>query len=768
MPTSAGSEKTTLQQPCIVQAGISSSILFPQMNPKRLLFALEQLKPEEWSRFEKFASEFLQSDYPDLRTMASSSGDKGRDSELFSPAGEASVMFQYSVSQDWASKVRKTAIRIGENFDGVMILVYVTNQEIGAKADDLKKELRKKFRLSLDIYDRSWFLERLTTSERQATAERLAADIADPLLKSGGFLPTKTQALTSAEAITAVFHLQMQWEDESREKGLTKLSYEALVKSVLRENTPKSRSGRKDIFDAICRIISKHPRETVEAYVTGALQRLSRKDEIKHWPSSDDYCLSHSEDLKVKERLAEKALSEQALRSEIYQTIIEGTDEQLSTGNLELLIDRTRRVLDQLLVTKGEEFASAVAEGRSRWIPEDFLGIAINKDFSGFPDDTNLGDIAVEAVRSATRETLLRSSPSTQTYLRRIADGYTLFSFMRAVPDVQKAVQKIFSSAEIWLDSSVILPALAETLAPEENRIVSRLLLACKESGILLRVTEGILEEIERHINRCRTYQSTRRGEWVGGVPFLYAMFALQPNPSQDFAKWSNNFAGDVRPIDDVAEYLEDQWGITVENLHDYVESADNHLRWRILELWRDAHKQRRKNSASEHEDHIIEKLVNHDVECYLGIIQKRSSSTTGNLGYREWWLTFDKTVIDFEKGLRKTLGPDTPNPPVLSPDFLADYLAVGPNRSRLSKDTETSIPISFFDAMSDHIPEELLGIAEELRQEFGNQNDRLIRRRLRDAVDLLRRKTGDLAKGGLVTIRKNLEIAIRAKTKDR
>ena len=77
------------------------------MVTNRLRLALELLQPSDWQVFEKLASAFLASEFDSLRTMAGASGDGGRDSELFVPAGEPNVLFQYSVSTDWARKIRQ-------------------------------------------------------------------------------------------------------------------------------------------------------------------------------------------------------------------------------------------------------------------------------------------------------------------------------------------------------------------------------------------------------------------------------------------------------------------------------------------------------------------------------------------------------------------------------------------------------------------------------------------------------------------------------------
>lgn len=197
------------------------------MKPQRFELALERLQPAQWKRFEEFASEFLSSEFPNLRTMASPSGDRGRDAELFSPHDDPSVLLQYSVAVNCEAKIKKTVKRIKSEFPDANVLIYVTSQTIGADADDLKKKLRKDENLFLDVRDRNWFIERLHSSQqRELAAEKLARDIVDPYLMSREVLSRKATALTSLESQAAFLYLGLQWEDDTREKGLTKLCFE--------------------------------------------------------------------------------------------------------------------------------------------------------------------------------------------------------------------------------------------------------------------------------------------------------------------------------------------------------------------------------------------------------------------------------------------------------------------------------------------------------------------------------------------------------------
>ena len=67
------------------------------MSRERLHLALDRLRADQWKIFEEFSSAFLASQYPNLRTVASPSGDDGRDAELFSYDGRIPTVLQYSV-----------------------------------------------------------------------------------------------------------------------------------------------------------------------------------------------------------------------------------------------------------------------------------------------------------------------------------------------------------------------------------------------------------------------------------------------------------------------------------------------------------------------------------------------------------------------------------------------------------------------------------------------------------------------------------------------
>jgi hypothetical protein len=274
-----------------------------EVSQERFEFALKQLRASDWERFERLASAFLASEWTDICTMATPDGDGGRDSELFSPTGTANVAIQYSVQQDWGTKIRRTVKRLATTFPNVNILVFVSNQQIGAKSDSLRKEFSA-VGLYIDVRDRSWFVERTNLdNNRSAAAAELAHAIVDPLLESKGILTQSVSALSDQDAKTALVFLEMQWRNETAGKGLTKSSFEALVRGALHGTDSTHRMSRRAVHARISEFLPKHPLAQLVPYVDAALRRLSRTA-VRHWQKEDEFNLSHEEAERLKDEAA--------------------------------------------------------------------------------------------------------------------------------------------------------------------------------------------------------------------------------------------------------------------------------------------------------------------------------------------------------------------------------------------------------------------------------------------------------------------------------
>ncbi|MEU6214243.1 hypothetical protein ABZ891_30650 [Streptomyces sp. NPDC047023] len=716
------------------------------MSRERLKLALQTLESGDWRTFEEFAADFLVVDYPTLRTMAAPQGDKGRDGQLYIPSEQPTDMVQYSVAQDWKAKINQTLRRLDDNFTQVRRLIYATSRVIGPAADDLVATTMMNRNVILDIRDASWFLERRGTHPQRANAsESLCRKIVDPLLTKENISKQVGLALTDEEARLGLLHLALQNQDEATQKGLTRDSFESLTLSALHDTSPEHSLPRGEIHTRVIHFLPAGHEQQIDAQVDGALSRLSgKKGRIKHHKVSDSFCLSHDERERLAERVAEFVQSEALLEASLIEAAKfcggDPSTEPTSETGAEI-----RASLEWLLLKRGESFAEAVRTGEMNHADKEQIESILNDE----PVKKRHG-LQVKTVAETLIHALDGPDQQVKAHLRRLADGYTLFSFLQQTPDVQKVVVSLFSEGEFWLDSSVILPILAETLIEDsQQRNYTTIFRAATEAGIRLYVTDGVIEEVERHLNRCLMFSRTEVRAWNGSVPFLYAAYTLSGRARSGFIEWLEDFRGNVRPVEDVRLFLEEELLIYRKSLASEAESAPVELRAAVQEVWSEAHERRRNPRDSDWDPVVTQRLVAHDVENTVGIIELRSRSSTSPMGHRHWLVTLDKVAFRLKRELGQRLV-EAPSSPVLSPDFLSQFLRIGPLRAAVEREQRVNLPLLVDVSRYDYLPRDLVEIADSVRSNLAGKNERLVRRGIRDALDKLRTETGIEAAGGL------------------
>lgn len=731
-------------------------------NP-RLALALERIGSGDWETFEKFASEFLAVEYPDLRTMAAPNGDKGRDAEVFTSDNVPKVAFQYSVTASWKTKITDTLDTIKKNFPSVTTLIYMTNQVIGPAADELRETSRRDKKISLDIRDRSWFVEREESyPQRRVASEELSKQFVDPLLSKRG-VTERVSSLTAAESKVAVLHLALDDRDQASDQSLTKSCFEALVLAALHDTDSETRLSLSEIQDGVARRMPAGKREQIDALTLSALTRLSKKGPVKLRKSRNDtdvveYHLAFEEQQKIKSQTAQFLLNEDALDAELVQAIhaLE-LPKKPNEEQLKILARRLRSALEEVLLERGESFAAAVESGEKFQLSPVDIADKITASSKTI-------DISSDAAASAIIQVLEMPSAQTQLHLRRLADAYTLFAFLKQTPDVQKVMLDVFSEGDIWMDTSAILPLIGESLIDDvEERQFTILMQAAVDAGLRLFVTEGVVEEVERHLNLAIAYSHNTGGTWSGRVPFLYSAFVLSGRPESEFFEWQREICGKEQPLDDVSDYLADEFSIATKNLLEYSDAAPIELRGAVQELWNEAHERRRQRGDYGADQGTRLRLIAHDVENSVGVIEYRRKVGPSPMGYRAWWLTLDGTAMKMKDYLRERLGPQAPQSPVLSPDFLTQLLRLGPLRTAIEQNLRVQLPLLTDMSVNHYAPPALLELARETRAKSLSQNERVVRREVRDAVNRARQKMGPAAVGGIRAMEERISASIQS-----
>lgn len=710
------------------------------MNTKLFQLALDRLESSDWAHFERISSAFLLSEFSTLRTMAHPSGDGGRDSELFSPDAMPLIAAQYSVAANWKSKVRQTAKRIRSECPDIRILVYMTNRLVGGQADELKGELLKQG-LSLDVRDRSWFLERAhSDSQRESASLDLIDKIARPYLVGESIINKSGSPLSTNEARAALVYLGLQWQDDATDKGLTKLSFDALVRAALRHTNSEKRMPRTAVHDAVSKTLPSGDVPTITRLVDSALSRLTKRF-LRHWKLEDEFCLTSDEHQRILLRLSEVAIQQ----SEFSTTIgnyCEDCLREISGSNekdREDLQERIPRIMDKFLLRRGESFVVAVMFDQLDRFDYGQLDDIILADLHAHPPKSSIVSQYPKLASTIIRAVFAGPNQSLQPYLRRQAASYTLFSFLKQTPDVRSATRKLFSHGTIWIDASAILPVFAEQLEEDEvGRRLCRLLLACRDHGVELRITSGVIQEVNAHMNNAVSCSS--HAKWQGRIPYLYSQYLQTGHLSSEFGKWISLFRGSARPDDDLAQYLSETFGIIRQDLGDEQEQVEEQLRWAVDRLWEEAH-QARRNNTHQSDESTTRLLIKHDIEMYLGVIALRRKEAVSELGYKHWLLTLDTIAWTIRDKLKEEFKASVPPSPLMSISYLFDSIAFGSDLRNVSRARELTLPLILDVEMSESAPYDLIEIADSVRKEHEGFPEYVVRRKVRDAIDRARHR---------------------------
>ena len=678
---------------------------------------------------------------------------------------DPNTVVQYSVANDWDAKIRATIGRLKDTMPATRALIYVTNQIIGPDADDLVKKVRRDNQISLDIRDRNWFIDReLTYAQRAIASEELAHKFVDPLLVKRGVRSFVSPALSEDDARVALVHLALEGEDRHSGKGWTRSCFEALVLSALHDTSNDDRMEKSEIIDRAHMLLPAGDETQISQQVEGALTRLSRRNgPVKVRGGS--YALSYSESEALQNRLASFALQEEALKRELVAVVKVSAprlEAELDSDGWLAVAESLRLGLEVVLLARGEEFALAVTTGEIHQAnARDVLAevaSSVHSSAAGLTD---------EEVTAAIIEILDRPSLNLKNHLRRLADAYTMYAFLRQTPDVQKAVLTIFSGGDLWLDTSVILPLFAETLLddPSERRYTT-ILKAAIDAGLKLYVTKGVVDEVESHLNLSLVCARTDTSTWRSQIPFVFAAYTLSGRGRSQFASWLEQFRGQKRPIDDICEYLADIHCIDLRSLEEQADSAEPDLRAAVQEIWYAAH-ERRRGLNDEMDPLTMHKLVSHDVENCLGVIQLRQATAGSPMGYHQWYLTLDKTAWSLKVEVTRRLGRNSPDSPALSPDFMTQYLRLAPVRTAVERDLWANLPVLTDISRYEFIPKELIARADEIRRDTGDLDERIVRRRVRDALDEMKLERGPQSLAGIRGMEQDLGTQI-TQTKER
>ncbi|MEX2581202.1 MAG: hypothetical protein WD342_19250 [Verrucomicrobiales bacterium] len=689
---------------------------------ERITFALNHVSATGGWDFEVFCNAFLSSEIEGLRPVGGVH-DRGRDAVIYSSQENETTFLQYSITEKWEDKIKKTIATLKNNDFDVKELIYCTSKSIIARATDVRKYARSNG-VSLDIRDRSYFVANANSSSSTLSAcEEFAGKYCDPITTRAVAEESLGPPQADPEVKAALTALSAELVTRNDGKSLEKIGMEALLEYSLRAANPDNPKSRSKIHDDFIKMIRSHPTDTIKARVDGMLSRLSsRNGRIKHHKSKDGFTLEFSE----RERLSDRYLEISELRRNATEDMGEMLDAHISENEIDYAVEKKHFLEDIFTLALAYLYKSA----------DDSVSAISSRDYSGANSlslfefvEAQFSDNSVSLLTDESHSRLEQidilpplldkcfSTPTTaiQQYLNKASRTYEFLFSIQELDKIRDSVARLVSACKILLDTNILVQCLCDYIRPSEERSVIKMLHQCRDLDTELFATSETITELYAQIRTARgIFKAKLRGQQIYGNSELVDAY-LYHNRGQftGFEQFSEAFCGFDDPRLDLKEFLKAELGVEFDEFDDERNQIDHE---RLEALTSVLYARRPQKFTKE----LLIELSRNDAKILLLTEQLRSRPGSS----RQWWLlTRDKRLHRLDHEIRESEAMSL----TMNPNYFTKYLGL------YSRNEGDALPLAFDMAAKGFIPDELIEGLESLEREIQNLPQYRQKRKLRE-----------------------------------
>ena len=461
---------------------------------------------EHAEAFERYANAFLVDDYPELQALGGKK-DKGMDARVYSnETGKTELVVQSCVSPASASrtKVLGTIEKLMDNMPEV--LIYCTSAIVATALDETKRELRKKYKITLEICDAAWFTQRQKTSTNRASlSEKYTQEALYPLMEV--LQPDKLYSLvlSDKEERVAVQYLEAANLDRSKNSNLTNSIFDGLIACVTRDSDPPNQVySEEDIVSAVCAMFPSAHATRIRDIVPARMKKLVARKALHFNTSAGGYVLSFPYRDKV-QRNIQKAQDQEITFLAILKSAVKTTAEDKEI-DYEFSAERIVEIGHQCVLwylneqsNMNDPSSGLLNILNTEKLVETYLATAppLPKEKGKVKISR---DIILDLLPHALYVTLNSEDQEIAKYLRSKADLFIIRSFLQVTPEVQQACRKLLSRDVLYLDTTILVWCIAESYSLSERRPLLEILAAARKLGFKLRTWIPYIGELVSHL----------------------------------------------------------------------------------------------------------------------------------------------------------------------------------------------------------------------------------------------------------------------------
>ena len=618
------------------------------------------------------------------------------------------TVHQFSIDKQPKPKIRHTIEILRANDVQFDNLAYSTSI-IVKNLDAIQEQMLAEFNVHVQIRDINWFKVHVNNSPR---AQRAFHEFIEENLPQYSRLASGFDLINVPNSKVYIY-LRQTIEDPQSAESLKDVLIDTLIFLGLEgtDSTLGILRSKSEVLGLIGSISHFDP-VWLEENVDRRLRTLSAKPlrKIKHHRQPDKYCLPYDTRL----RLAESQDADSRLYEEFKSQVVDDLRSQLNRHGVSVrsplaLLEGT---FHEVYSQQGLEFAEFIENGDSSDV--------IDKSLADIVARVVDASQVIKVNRTKVKQALLQcirgivydGTEVQHEYLSKLSSTYRLLFLLQVDPHLADYFENLVRDLTVYVDTSIVIPAMAEYFLRRPHQRYSNLLRTANEVGIKLVITKPAIDELAAHMSNVqRTYLARYEGRdqiylnetslaYVPEIMIRAYFYARMHGAVEDFIGFYETFVswrrGDT--IVDLVMWLRHAYGIQYE-----VDDGD---------------------FDPEEEDTLVEILSNYkgseqqarnDAKQLLHIYRVREArnelGTGGVFGYRTWWLTSD-TIS--QRAFASIHRDSTRRNPYIRADFLYNYIMLAPSRKRARAIFRQLFPTLLGVNVSFHIPDEICNAVQE------------------------------------------------------
>ncbi|WP_157381212.1 hypothetical protein [Burkholderia ubonensis] len=662
-------------------------------------------------KFEQFAKAVFLSIFGEKFVPLGGIHDGGGDGALSSYVqeieGKVDVFAQFSVNEAKTAKEKivHTVEALRTAGRTPRLLVYATREAL-PKADLIVHEVFDSHDVMVQVRD----VERIKNYVNNDIGSNIAfyEHFRDQIAELSRAAVVQTPAVSSLAVDPSVYvFVNHELRDRFVRDKLNARVLDALIFWGLR-NTDPDKDVLMSASELAAEIESAFPSAKSQLLhdLTHRLHQLSKKDgagrERLRWhKKADRYCLPYEMRKSLASESANALTLQEKFLASIEERIAAEVEDGHSTQRLNLCKNIVFATVHQFFVEQGVVLASFLEKHlEDLHISDQVVEDIMVEVMSGMWGTGTLPPELVGACLAVLRGIFYGATDTEKNYLLYLSRTSCLMVVMQSAPKLLEYFNQMAGNFRLFVGSDLIVKVLSEHYLPSEQRQVTNLLLACKQLGADLILTEPTLNEVFTHFHAA---DLEYRNHYFEQEQYVKAEDVAQCNRilirayfharrmSKSVRSWRDYVNQFTDPVglrerlvsaqDQLRAFLVPRFGMSYLSFGDLeagVKKQDVLALASALERYRNKHADLSYNDA---------------LMAYAVYGMRRHKGEAGiydGFGYRTWWLTKETTVLSLTGGLVMSEGGV---PYIMRPEFLLNFIALAPKAAEVRKTFGALLP---------------------------------------------------------------------------